>query len=260
MKRGIIILFALILAATAYAQQCDYDPLCAPLTQPCGCGGLQTRYTLCNGGCSDWYPCDEPDTETDCDDGADNDCDNLIDCADPECNNELFCTDDDNDGFSADVDCRDSNEHINPGADELCNKLDDNCDGQADEGLVQPCGQTSLGACTFGTEKCVYGQWIGCTAIFPVPELCNNLDDDCDGEMDEVCSCISGDTQPCGTDTGNCRKGEQLCQDGVWGACTGSIDPSPEVCGNSIDDDCDGETDETCPPPASPPPPPPPSP
>jgi len=65
---------------TANAQSCDYDPLCAPLTQECGCGGLMKRYTLCEGGCAPWGACNVTDTEEACTDNVDNDCDNNIDC------------------------------------------------------------------------------------------------------------------------------------------------------------------------------------
>ena len=70
-----------------------------------------------------------------------------------------------------------------------------------------------------------------------MPEECNGFDDDCDGNVDETCPCTPGMTQACGCD------GMQMCDDGAWGACTGGRDPAPEEC-NTIDDDCDGRTDE----------------
>ena len=44
--------------------------------------------------------------------------------------------DEDGDGFFADEDCSDRDASINPGAVELCNGIDDNCDGQIDEGVM----------------------------------------------------------------------------------------------------------------------------
>ncbi len=50
---------------------------------------------------------------------------------------------------------------------------------------------------------------------------------------------------------GACTQGRQRCERGAeflqWGTCVGSVLPADETCGNRIDDDCDGATDETCP-------------
>jgi hypothetical protein len=187
MKRGVLLIIALVLVSVAYAQQCDYDPLCSPNVQSCGCGGLQTRYTLCEGGCSDWYPCNVSDTEAICDDTIDNDCDDLIDCADNDCNQELFCIDEDKDNYPLSVDCDDTNNNINPDAEELCNNIDDNCNNEVDEALEQQCGASDIGECAFGTETCMQGIWQGCNAILPQDEICDSLDNNCDGTIDEGC-------------------------------------------------------------------------
>jgi hypothetical protein len=50
---------------------------------------------------------------------------------------ERFYDDADNDGYYNYWDCNDQNAAVNPGAAELCDALDNNCDGQADEGLPQ---------------------------------------------------------------------------------------------------------------------------
>jgi len=74
-------------------------------------------------------------------------------------------------------------------------------------------------------------------------ELCNNKDDDCDGQVDEQVrrACYDGPKDTRGK--GLCKDGTQACQSGVWGACTGTTKPVKEKC-NSQDDDCDGTIDQ----------------
>lgn len=98
-------------------------------------------------------------------------------------------TDDDGDGFSEnDGDCNDTNPAIFPGAAELCNGIDENCNNLIDEALGQvTCG---IGACTRTVNACVDGEPQECTPGSPLPEVCNNFDDDCDGEVDEGGVCV----------------------------------------------------------------------
>ncbi len=107
---------------------------------------------------------------------------------------------------------------------EICNGLDDNCDGQVDEGTVAPC-LTSCG--TPGTRAC-NGK--------------AGLSNDC-VPNEGACDCNTGDTRPCGTAGNGCQQGEQICQYGQWTTgCIGGSQGSTEIC-NGLDDDCDGKID-----------------
>jgi hypothetical protein len=85
-----------------------------------------------------------------------------------------------------DQDCDDREAMVRPGAMELCNQRDDNCDGRVDEGVRVRCGTgwcAALGL-TCDPSSCMPGR--------PLTERCNLLDDDCDGQVDEGPLCPSG--------------------------------------------------------------------
>jgi MYXO-CTERM domain-containing protein len=77
-------------------------------------------------------------------------------------------------------------------------------------------------------------------------EVCDQVDNDCDGQTDEDIPgcCTDGQSSPCSTDEGECTAGVQICDaNGTWGACDGTL-PGAEICDDELDNDCDGETDD----------------
>ncbi|WP_236518652.1 MopE-related protein [Sandaracinus amylolyticus] len=123
-------------------------------------------------------------------------------------------------------------------ATETCDNVDNDCDGVID-GLTRPCG-TSVGVCRPGTETCTASVWGACVgAVSGGSEICNTLDDDCDGVVDDG---NPGGGGACGSALGECDPGVLNCVAGGL-VCSGGTGPTPEACDNQ-DDDCDGRVDE----------------
>jgi len=157
---------------------------------------------------------------------------------------------------------------VNTPGPEICNGLDDDCNGLVDEGLETSCydgpaGTDGVGLCRAGVSQCVqdsltgaYGMSACQGEVLPAPEVCNALDDNCDGQVDEnlTQSCYDGPLYSIDPVTklpmGVCRPGTQTCTEGNWGPCTGEVLPGPELCnegaGQIQDDDCDGQLNNGC--------------
>lgn len=108
------------------------------------------------------------------------------------------------------------------------------------------------------------------TQCTPSTEVCDGVDNDCDGTVDEGCPCVVGATRPCyggaleTRGVGACHDGVQTCSPpdvplrvlaiptgaSYWGPCAGDARPSAETC-NGADDDCDGTVDDLDPDPAA---------
>jgi hypothetical protein len=135
---------------------------------------------------------------------------------------------------------------------EACNGLDDDCDGVVDNGDPgggAACSTGLLGVCAAGTTACAAGQLACHQSVQPGAQLCNGLDENCDGAVDEGCTCLNGTTQPCYSgaaatlDVGVCHGGTQTCSGGNWGACVGQALPGVETC-DGLDNDCNGQVDD----------------
>jgi hypothetical protein len=130
---------------------------------------------------------------------------------------------------------------------ELCNGLDDNCNGQKDEGDPGgnvPCEvPNKLGECKAGTTHCQNGQLKCLQILAPTAEVCDGKDNDCNGQVDDKLLDVGG---ACNTMLeGICAAGSEVCEGGAK-VCKQNLQPGNETC-NGLDDDCNGTVDDGMP-------------
>lgn len=167
-------------------------------------------------------------------------------------------------------DCDDSNAAVYPSAAEVCNNLDDNCDGVADEAGAtdEQTWYTDADSDGYGDDSSLF---LSCTTpagavgrggdcddadsnVFPgAVEICNGVDEDCNGSVDDGAVdagswYIDGD----GDLYGDASSAVQSCTApagyiGTAGDCDdtdANISPAATEQCNGIDDNCDGLTDD----------------
>ena len=228
----------------------------------CLCQGNATFVVQQGGDCQDADPAIHPGAVEFCD-GLDNDCDGVQDedFEDLDGDGVADCVDqdDDGDGVPDGDDCAPSDPAVHPGAEEACNGLDDDCDGSVDEEGAAGCalwyldedgdgfGKDDAAACLCGAAD----PWDadqpgdcddGDGAVHPgANELCNGVDDDCDGVIDcpedliclndecVACTGVCGDGIPCINDTycweGCCIPWGSGPLGGMDGSCIKTIEP-----------------------------------
>ncbi|MDB4285628.1 putative metal-binding motif-containing protein, partial [bacterium] len=144
------------------------------------------------------------------------------------------------------ADCNDSANNIFPGAPELCDGADNDCDAATSDGrdepwLRQSCDGPDADYCYEGFLQCSSGVQTCSDISGDSVEICNNVDDDCDGLTDEDFDIDADGVTTCGPD-GVPGNSDDDCFDANPASYPEADDTypgAPEVC-DGVDNDCDG--------------------
>jgi len=134
-------------------------------------------------------------------------------------------------------------------ANEVCNKIDDDCNGRVDDGFEREGTK-----CIVGSGECQAEGTYSCSADGsesicdakpkePKAETCDGRDNDCNGHVDDGVLPNTGDACKTG-ELGACSTGHKECVAGEI-KCMPDHTRTFELC-NKIDDDCDGKVDDDC--------------
>lgn len=266
---------------TTYYADNDGDTYGNPSITISVCDGLPGGFSENGLDCDDFNPAINPDAAEICnaiDDNCDGNSDEGLTFLD-------YYVDADGDGFGDisgsavnscepltgyvidNSDCDDTDNNINPGAAEICNGLDENCNGSSDEGLtfidyytdadsdgfgdasasaVSSCNPVA-GSVTDNSDCDDSDNSINPSGI----EVCNTVDDNCNGNVDEGVTSVfylDADADGFGTnattvDACSVPAGYSTNSSDCNDSNTGIYPNAPEICGNGIDEDCDGIAD-----------------
>jgi hypothetical protein len=148
-------------------------------------------------------------------------------------------------------DCNDSETAISPGGTEICDTIDNDCDGEVDPDSLFNLG----GSCTPGPEVlgecrgtatlvCAADGGTACSGGPPLTELCDGLDNDCDGTVDNLTGDepgnVVGESCRFSDEPGACGEGTWQCRGSAGVICERNPVPSVDPPGDRVDANCDG--------------------